>query len=56
MADEDIRRTSTAELRKRRDAGETETRVDAPEHELDEEFWDKATIVFPAVPKKQPKK
>ena len=37
-----------AELRKRLDAGETETRDDAPEHELDEEFWEKATIVFPA--------
>ena len=48
MANEDIRRYSTAELRKRRDAGGTETRADAPERELDEEFWENATIVFPA--------
>ena len=52
MADEDIRRASTAELRKRHDAGETETRDDAPERELDEDFWEKATIVRPGAPKK----
>lgn len=52
MADEDIRRTSTAELRKRHDAGKTETRDDAPERELDEDFWEKATIVRPGAPKK----
>ena len=50
MAKEDIRQYSRDELRKLNAEGKfTKTRPDAPEHELDESFWDNAGIVFPAI-------
>lgn len=47
MAGEDIRRYSLDELRAMLERGETYTRPDAPEYELDEEFWQKARLVVP---------
>jgi uncharacterized protein (DUF4415 family) len=47
MAGEDIRRYSLDELKEMRARGETYTRPDAPEYELDEEFWQKARVVLP---------
>jgi uncharacterized protein (DUF4415 family) len=47
MADEDIRKYSLDELKAMRARGETYTRPDAPEYELDEEFWKKARVVLP---------
>ena len=48
MADEDIRRYSAAELRAMRARGDYwPTPVDAPEIELDEDFWRNARIVMP---------
>ena len=49
MAKEDIRQYSLEELRELRKAGKSETRPDAPEYELDEEFWDNAQVIFPAM-------
>jgi uncharacterized protein (DUF4415 family) len=47
MAKEDMRSYSTAELKAMRARGETFTRPDAPEYELDEEFWKNARVVMP---------
>jgi uncharacterized protein (DUF4415 family) len=47
MAKDDIRQYSLAELRARHDRGETFTRPDAPEIELDEDFWRNARVVMP---------
>jgi uncharacterized protein (DUF4415 family) len=47
MAKEDIRRYSLDELRAMHDRGETLTRPDAPEIELDEDFWRNARVVMP---------
>lgn len=47
MDDSDTRRYSLAELRAMRGRGETRTPNDAPEHEVDEAFWEKARIVSP---------
>ena len=48
VAEEDIRRYSLAELEKMAARGDyTPTRPDAPEYELDEEFWQKARLVLP---------
>ncbi len=49
MADDDIRQFSPDELRELRRSGKTETRADAPEYQLDEEFWRNAHIVFPSL-------
>lgn len=57
MAKQDIRQYSQEELRKLNEAGKFEkTRSVAPEHELDEEFWDNAQIVFPSIEGKEPVK
>jgi uncharacterized protein (DUF4415 family) len=47
MAKDDIRHYSLAELRAMHDRGETFTRPDAPEIELDEDFWRNARVVMP---------
>jgi len=47
MEKEDIRRYSLAELRAMHNRGETLTRPDAPEIELDEDFWRNARVVMP---------
>ena len=47
MANDDIKRYSLAELQAKHDRGETHTRADAPEIELDEDFWRNARIVMP---------
>ncbi len=48
MADEDIRRYSAAEIEKMIAAGDyVPTSPDAPEIELDEDFWRNAKIVMP---------
>lgn len=48
MADEDIRTYSAAELREMRARGDyVPTSPDAPEIELDEDFWRNARIVMP---------
>lgn len=47
MEREDIRRYSLDELRAMHDRGETLTSPDAPEIELDEDFWRNARVVMP---------
>ena len=47
MAKDDIKRYSLEELQAKHDRGETLTRADAPEIELDEHFWRNARIVMP---------
>ena len=47
MAKEDIRRYCLDQLRSMRDRGETLTSPDAPEIELDEDFWRNARVVIP---------
>ena len=50
MAREDIKQYSLDELKTlNKDRQFTKTRPDAPEYELDDEFWNNAHIVFPAV-------
>ena len=57
MAKENIKQYSLDELRKRNaEKDYVPTRPDAPEHELDAEFWENAHIVFPAVEGKEPVK
>ena len=50
MAKEDIKSYSMAELKAMRTRGETYTRPDAPEYELDEDFWRNARVVMPLDP------
>ena len=53
MADDDIKRSSLDEIRKMRARGLTKaTPADAPEIELDENFWRNAEIVETAAPRK----
>ena len=47
MAKDDIKRYSLKELQAKRERGDTLTRADAPEIELDEHFWRNARIVMP---------
>ena len=47
MEKDDIRHYSLAELKAMHDRGETLTRPDAPEIELDEDFWRNARVVMP---------
>ena len=47
MEKEDIKRYSLAELKDRRKRDLTKTRKDAPEIELDEDFWKNARVVMP---------
>lgn len=47
MADDDTRRYSDGMLERLRDAGETETRADAPLHPVDDAFWAAARVVMP---------
>src|SRR5262245_36932189 len=47
MAKDDIKRYSLEALQAKHDRGETLTRADAPEIELDEDFWRNARIVMP---------
>ncbi len=47
MAKSVIKRYSLEALEARRDRGETLTRPDAPEYEIDEEFWKNARVVMP---------
>ncbi len=47
MEKDDIRQYSLAELKAMHDRGETLTRPDAPEIELDEDFWRNARVVMP---------
>jgi uncharacterized protein (DUF4415 family) len=51
MADDDTREFSLAELRARRDRGETRTSPDAPARAVDEAFWRAAAPVVPPRPK-----
>lgn len=53
VAEEDIRRYSLAELKEMVARGDyTPTRPDAPEYELDEEFWRNARLSLPSRKKK----
>jgi uncharacterized protein (DUF4415 family) len=47
MVKDDIKRYSLEELQAKHERGETLTRADAPEIELDEHFWRNARIVMP---------
>jgi uncharacterized protein (DUF4415 family) len=47
MAKDDIKRYSLKELQAKHERGDTLTRADAPEIELDEHFWRNARIVMP---------
>ena len=47
MAKDDIKRYSLEELQAKHERGDTLTRADAPESELDEHFWRNARIVMP---------
>jgi uncharacterized protein (DUF4415 family) len=47
MASKDIQQYSLADLRAMREQGETLTSTDAPEIELDEDFWRNARVVMP---------
>jgi uncharacterized protein (DUF4415 family) len=47
MAKDDIKRYSLEELQAKHERGDTLTRADAPEIELDEHFWHNARIVMP---------
>lgn len=50
MAKEDTRQFSREELKQLNKKGQyTRTRPDAPEYELDDDFWDNAQIVFPSL-------
>lgn len=51
MDKEDIRRYSIEELVEMRKRGETYTRVDAPEYDIDPEFWKNAKLVYPPAKK-----
>lgn len=53
MADDDTRQSSLAEIKRMRAKGLTrKTPADAPEIELDEDFWRNAAIVETAAPRK----
>ncbi|HER25936.1 MAG TPA: hypothetical protein ENI69_02380 [Rhodospirillales bacterium] len=55
MAKENTRRLSLAELKTlNAEKQYVPTRPDAPEFDLDEEFWQKAHVVFPAMEGKEP--
>ena len=47
MAKDDSKRYSLEELQAKQERGDTLTRADAPEIELDEHFWRHARIVMP---------
>ena len=47
MANDDIKRYSLEALQAKRDRGETLTRAEAPDIELDEHLWRNARIVMP---------
>jgi uncharacterized protein (DUF4415 family) len=47
MANDESKRYALEELQAKHDRGETLTRADAPEMELDEHFWRNARIVMP---------
>ena len=47
MAKDDTKRYSLDELQVKHARGETHTRADAPEIELDEDFWRNARLVMP---------
>jgi uncharacterized protein (DUF4415 family) len=47
MAKDDIKRYSRDELQAKHDRGDTLTRAEAPEIELDEDFWRQARVVMP---------
>ncbi len=47
MADDDITRLSLESLVEKRVKGETATRADAPEREVDADFWASARVVMP---------
>lgn len=47
MAKDDIKRYSLKELQAKQARGGTLTRADAPEIELDEDFWRNARVVMP---------
>ena len=47
MAKDDIKRYSLEALQAKHERGETLTRADAPDIELDEDFWRNARIVMP---------
>lgn len=44
--DNKVERYTIEELRAMRDAGETETRPDAPENDMDDEFWAMAQLLM----------
>ena len=54
MAKDDIKRYSLEELQAKHDRGDTLTRADAPEVELDEDFWRNARVVMPGEKGKTP--
>lgn len=51
MAEDDTRQFSLEALQKRRAAGRTRTRSDAPERAIDPDFWNEAHIVMPSAGK-----
>jgi hypothetical protein len=44
---EDIKKYTLEQLREMHERGETETRKDAPEIPLEDEFWEDAKVVTP---------
>lgn len=48
MANEDTKKYSLDELRDMHERGETNTRLDAPTYDLDDDFWENAQVVMPA--------
>ena len=47
MENSDTKKYSLAEIKKMRQAGQSQTKADAPEIELDAAFWDKAQVTIP---------
>lgn len=47
VTEQNIKHYSLKELRAMRDVGKTQTRPDAPEVDMDEDFWRRARIVMP---------
>jgi uncharacterized protein (DUF4415 family) len=52
MARSDTQGFSLAELRQKKDAGQTETKPDAPSYEVPKNFWIGAQVITPGTPGK----
>jgi uncharacterized protein (DUF4415 family) len=48
MANEDIKKYSLTELKAMREAGQSQTKDDAPALAVDEAFWETAQVTMPA--------